>query len=121
MEQHADKHKWRKRQRSEAPAEDDEQRAARWRRFWRRAMRVRCAKKHLRGRHRSLYDSMSHPPYNPHRRARLEHERRALPTWSARARLVAEAAAHPTLIVVGETGSGKTTQIPQYLLQVCGG
>jgi HrpA-like RNA helicase len=37
--------------------------------------------------------------------------------WAARGALVAEARAHHTLIVVGETGSGKTTQIPQLLLE----
>jgi HrpA-like RNA helicase len=37
--------------------------------------------------------------------------------WGARDALIAEARAHHTLIVVGETGSGKTTQIPQLLLE----
>lgn len=37
--------------------------------------------------------------------------------WAAKEALVAEVRAHHTLIVVGETGSGKTTQIPQYLLE----
>jgi HrpA-like RNA helicase len=36
--------------------------------------------------------------------------------WSAKEQLIAEAEQHNTLVVVGETGSGKTTQIPQYLL-----
>ena len=36
--------------------------------------------------------------------------------WSARDRLITAVKESPILIVVGETGSGKTTQIPQYLL-----
>ncbi|WIA22550.1 hypothetical protein OEZ85_000984 [Tetradesmus obliquus] len=51
------------------------------------------------------------------KRQRLAGERQGLPIWAARAALVAEAQAHHTLIVVGETGSGKTTQIPQLLLE----
>lgn len=51
------------------------------------------------------------------RRQKLEVERRELPAWSARDKLLALVKAHKTLIVVGETGSGKTTQIPQFLMQ----
>jgi HrpA-like RNA helicase len=51
------------------------------------------------------------------RRQRLAMERQGLPMWGARDALIAEARAHHTLIVVGETGSGKTTQIPQLLLE----
>ena len=35
--------------------------------------------------------------------------------WSARGKLLEAVAAHRALVVVGETGSGKTTQIPQFL------
>lgn len=35
--------------------------------------------------------------------------------WSARDQLLQLIKSHHTLIVVGETGSGKTTQIPQFL------
>ena len=41
--------------------------------------------------------------------------RQALPIWSARKRLLEEVAAAPTLILTGETGSGKSTQVPQFL------
>eukprot|EP00775_Hariotina_reticulata_P008561 gene8561-8743_t len=37
--------------------------------------------------------------------------------WSARQNLIQEVKQHDVLIVVGETGSGKTTQIPQFLLE----
>ena len=51
------------------------------------------------------------------RRARklvLQRVRDSLPIAASRDRLVAEIRARETLIVVGETGSGKTTQLPQY-------
>lgn len=50
------------------------------------------------------------------RRQRILEERRQLPAWSARDKLLELVQQHPTLVVVGETGSGKTTQIPQFLL-----
>lgn len=50
-------------------------------------------------------------------RQRIRKERQALPLWSARQRLLDTLRNSPVLIVVGETGSGKTTQIPQFLLE----
>jgi len=49
-------------------------------------------------------------------RAALQAAREALPIWAAREQLVAELGACRTLVLVGETGSGKTTQLPQFLL-----
>jgi hypothetical protein len=40
------------------------------------------------------------------RRARLDAERRQLPMWSARVKLVEEVRANKVLVVIGETGSG---------------
>ena len=42
-------------------------------------------------------------------------QRQKLPIWSAREKLLQAVRESPTLVVVGETGSGKTTQIPQLL------
>lgn len=43
----------------------------------------------------------------------LEAQRRALPIFPARGALLREIRECESCIVVGETGSGKTTQIPQ--------
>ncbi|XP_029441460.1 pre-mRNA-splicing factor ATP-dependent RNA helicase DHX16 isoform X2 [Rhinatrema bivittatum] len=45
----------------------------------------------------------------------IQEVRRSLPVFPYRADLLAAIAEHQILIVEGETGSGKTTQIPQYL------
>jgi len=42
-------------------------------------------------------------------------QRRNLPIFSARKRFLEEASKHDSLVLIGETGSGKTTQIPQFL------
>ena len=38
-----------------------------------------------------------------------------LPVFEARAALLHQVSRAPTLVLVGATGSGKSTQIPQYL------
>ncbi len=47
--------------------------------------------------------------------ASIEETRKSLPIYSFRDQLLAAVAEYQVLIIVGETGSGKTTQIPQYL------
>jgi pre-mRNA-splicing factor ATP-dependent RNA helicase DHX16 len=45
----------------------------------------------------------------------LQEDRKALPIYTYRDQLLNAVKDHQVLIIVGETGSGKTTQIPQYL------
>ncbi|KAI4343938.1 hypothetical protein L6164_011226 [Bauhinia variegata] len=45
----------------------------------------------------------------------LQEERKKLPIYSYRDDLLQAVHDHQVLVIVGETGSGKTTQIPQYL------
>ncbi|KAK9092798.1 hypothetical protein Syun_027709 [Stephania yunnanensis] len=47
--------------------------------------------------------------------ANIEKQRRRLPVYNHRRAIQYLVETHATTIVVGETGSGKTTQIPQYL------
>lgn len=54
---------------------------------------------------------------NGHSRLGLLAERKQLPIWSGRKALVKAVEENDTLIVLGETGSGKTTQVPQFLLE----
>ncbi|XP_043533810.1 pre-mRNA-splicing factor ATP-dependent RNA helicase DHX16 [Chiloscyllium plagiosum] len=49
----------------------------------------------------------------------LQEVRRSLPVFPYRQDLLAAIAEHQILIIEGETGSGKTTQIPQYLYEEC--
>ena len=45
----------------------------------------------------------------------IDETRKSLPIYAFRDEIIAAVAEHQVLIIVGETGSGKTTQIPQYL------
>ncbi|MCJ1483422.1 hypothetical protein MMC06_003589 [Schaereria dolodes] len=47
--------------------------------------------------------------------ASIADTRKSLPVYKVRDDLLEAVAAHQVLIIVGETGSGKTTQLPQYL------
>ncbi|MCL4128157.1 UNVERIFIED_CONTAM: hypothetical protein GTU68_036888 [Idotea baltica] len=42
-------------------------------------------------------------------------QRQSLPIFSSRDEVIAELKKHETTIIIGETGSGKTTQIPQFI------
>lgn len=45
----------------------------------------------------------------------IQDQRRNLPIFEKRNKLLELIQRHKTLIILGETGSGKTTQIPQYI------
>ncbi|KAG2178324.1 hypothetical protein INT44_001474 [Umbelopsis vinacea] len=47
----------------------------------------------------------------------IDQERRLLPTYEYKQDLIDAIREHSFLVVIGETGSGKTTQIPQYILE----
>lgn len=47
----------------------------------------------------------------------IEEVRKSLPVYQYREQLIKAVKDHQVLIVVGETGSGKTTQLPQYLYE----
>ncbi|XP_038227267.1 pre-mRNA-splicing factor ATP-dependent RNA helicase DHX16 isoform X3 [Dermochelys coriacea] len=51
------------------------------------------------------------------RKLSMQEVRRSLPVYPYRQDLLAAIAEHQILIIEGETGSGKTTQIPQYLYE----
>ena len=55
-------------------------------------------------------------PYSGRWEAIME-GRRGLPVWSFRDEFLGHLGAHQVVILVGETGSGKTTQIPQFVVE----
>ncbi|KAJ7543734.1 hypothetical protein O6H91_09G050600 [Diphasiastrum complanatum] len=50
--------------------------------------------------------------YGEQRRARL-----SLPSWTQRQKIIDTIASNRVVVLTGETGCGKTTQVPQYLLE----
>lgn len=57
------------------------------------------------------------PELTEHQKKRLDIEetKKSLPVFPFRDDLIQAVREHQVLIIEGETGSGKTTQIPQYL------
>ncbi|KAH8307284.1 hypothetical protein KR044_008936 [Drosophila immigrans] len=51
------------------------------------------------------------------KRMTLDETRRSLPVYPFKDDLIAAVREHQVLIIEGETGSGKTTQVPQYLVE----
>ncbi|XP_076043904.1 putative ATP-dependent RNA helicase DHX35 isoform X2 [Oratosquilla oratoria] len=52
--------------------------------------------------------------FNPHVSASIEKQRERLPIFAVRKHILYLLEKYQTLVIVGETGSGKSTQIPQY-------
>lgn len=65
----------------------------------------------------SMLAQYNHRLNNPQHQTHVLEGRRALPIASIRDELLSTIAAHQVVIVCGETGSGKTTQLPHYLLE----
>lgn len=55
--------------------------------------------------------------FNPFASLSIQQQRQKLPVFSVRTHILYLVENYPTLVVVGHTGSGKSTQIPQYLLE----
>jgi len=51
------------------------------------------------------------------KRTSIEQHQRSLPVFNCRQRILKELEQNDTVLIMSETGSGKTTQIPQFLLQ----
>ncbi|XP_065560398.1 probable ATP-dependent RNA helicase DHX35 isoform X2 [Artemia franciscana] len=62
-------------------------------------------------------ESVSHFVYNPLHSLALDQQRKKLPVWQNRDNILYLLQEYQTLIVLGETGSGKSTQIPQYIYE----
>lgn len=55
--------------------------------------------------------------FNPYASLSIQQQRQKLPVFSVRTHILYLVEKYPTLVVIGHTGSGKSTQIPQYLLE----
>lgn len=61
-------------------------------------------------------NSWTNKPYSQ-RYYEILAKRKALPAWEAREQVQMLMNEYQTIILQGETGSGKTTQVPQFLLE----
>ncbi|XP_076470144.1 putative ATP-dependent RNA helicase DHX35 isoform X2 [Babylonia areolata] len=55
--------------------------------------------------------------FNPYRNLSIEQQRQRLPVFQYRNHILYLVERYQTVIIIGETGCGKSTQIPQYLLE----
>ena len=66
---------------------------------------------------RIILGSGSSVIFNPNRTLSVEQQRQRLPIFRFRNHILYLLEKYQTLVVVGETGCGKSTQIPQYLCE----
>lgn len=64
-----------------------------------------------------LFQAKNEPTEAEKRKLSLQETRRELPVYKFREGIIQAVHDHQVLIIEGETGSGKTTQIPQYLYE----
>ncbi|KAH8040330.1 hypothetical protein HPB51_010110 [Rhipicephalus microplus] len=57
------------------------------------------------------------PQVPPRSEGAMDAQRQRLPIWQSRQKLLTTIAQNQVTIITGETGCGKTTQVPQYLLE----
>ncbi|CAJ0967404.1 unnamed protein product [Ranitomeya imitator] len=55
--------------------------------------------------------------YNPHASLSIEQQRQKLPVFKLRNHILYLVENYQTVVIIGETGCGKSTQIPQYLTE----
>uniref|UniRef100_A0A8C4N298 DEAH-box helicase 35 n=1 Tax=Equus asinus asinus TaxID=83772 RepID=A0A8C4N298_EQUAS len=55
--------------------------------------------------------------YNPYAALSIEQQRQKLPVFKLRNHILYLVENYQTVVIVGETGCGKSTQIPQYLAE----
>lgn len=65
---------------------------------------------------KASHHAHGHKPFRAPARTRMELDRQALPIYAMKDQLLHAIAEHDSIIVIGETGSGKSTQLPQYIL-----
>ncbi|CAK5039059.1 unnamed protein product [Meloidogyne enterolobii] len=63
------------------------------------------------------FGSTNIPPPASSRNAQLFASRRSLPIWNFKNKILASIKQHPVTLITGGTGCGKTTQVPQFLLE----
>ena len=64
-----------------------------------------------------ILDSNHVAAYNPFGSMSIDHQRQRLPIFACRNHILYLLEANQVVVIVGETGSGKSTQIPQYLYE----
>ncbi|XP_046552871.1 probable ATP-dependent RNA helicase DHX35 [Haliotis rubra] len=66
----------------------------------------------------STKDAEAQPvKYNANQSMSIEQQRQKLPVFQHRSHILYLVERYQTVVIIGETGSGKSTQIPQYLLE----
>jgi ATP-dependent RNA helicase DDX35 len=55
-------------------------------------------------------------PWNPHSSLEIQEQRERLPVWKSKNQFLYAVENHDTVVFTAETGSGKSTQLPQFLV-----